>query len=103
MRAMPQLPTPPDMPGEVKAIIDAIGHSMRTEILHQLADRPQSAGELAESTGTVVSQIRKHLAILEDLELVSADRLPKDRGPGRGRAVLWSTHLQRAEEAGRTW
>jgi DNA-binding transcriptional ArsR family regulator len=103
MRAMPHLPTPPDMPGAVKAIIDAIGHSVRTEILHQLSRRPQTVRELADATGTVVSQVRKHLAILEDLDLVRADRPSEERGPGRGRVVFWATNQERAKEVGRRW
>lgn len=104
MRTMPSLPAPPDMPREVKVIIDAIGHSVRTELLRQLADRPLGVRELADATGTVVSQVRKHLAILEDLGLVVADVPSDERRPGgRGRAVLWSTNIKRAEEVGRIW
>ncbi len=104
MRSMPSLPAPRDMPTEVKVIIVAIGHSVRTEILRQLADRPLGVRELADATGTVVSQVRKHLAILEDLGLVVADVSPDERRPGgRGRAVLWSTNLGRAEEVGKIW
>ena len=104
MRSMPSLPAPPDMPTEVKVIIDAIGHSVRTEILRQLAERPLGVRELAEATGTVVSQVRKHLAILEELGLVVADVPPDERRPGgRGRAVLWSTNIERAEEVGKIW
>ncbi len=104
MRTMPSLPAPLDMPTEVKVIIDAIGHSVRTEILRQLADRPLGVRELAAATGTVVSQVRKHLAILEELGLVVADLPADERRPGgRGRAVLWSTNIKRAEEVGRIW
>ena len=104
MRTMPSLPAPRDMPTEVKVIIDAIGHSVRTEILRQLAERPLGVRELAVATGTVVSQVRKHLAILEELGLVVADSSPDERRPGgRGRAVLWSTDVKRAEEVGRRW
>lgn len=100
---MPYLPTPPDMPGAVKAIIEAIGHSVRTEILHQLSRRPQTVRELAEATGTVTSQVRKHLAILEALDLVRADRPLEERGPGRGRVVLWVTNQERVKEVGHSW
>ncbi|RYB88251.1 ArsR family transcriptional regulator [Nocardioides glacieisoli] len=104
MRTMPSLPAPRDMPTEVKVIIDAIGHSVRTEILRQLAERPLGVRELADATGTVVSQVRKHLAILEDLGLVIADVSPDERRPGgRGRAVLWSTNPERAKEVGKMW
>ena len=85
-------------------MIDAIGHSVRTEILRQLADRPIGVRELANATGTVVSQVRKHLAILEEFGLVVADVPPDERRPGgRGRAVLWSTNIKRAEEVGQLW
>jgi DNA-binding transcriptional ArsR family regulator len=101
---MPSLPVPHDMPTEMKILVDAIGHRIRTEILRQLADRPLGVQELAAATGTVVSQIRKHLAILEELGLVIADRSPEDRRPGgRGRSALWTTDTQRAEEVGRVW
>lgn len=104
MRTMPSLPAPPDMPTEVKIIIEAIGHSVRTETLRQLADRSLGVRELADATGTVVSQIRKHLAILEELGLVVADVPPGQRRPGgRGRAVQWSTNRKRAEEVGQIW
>lgn len=104
MLTMPSLPAPRDMPTEVKVIIDAIGHSVRTEILRQLADQPLRVQELADATGTVPSQIRKHLAILEELGLVVADASPDERRPGgRGRAVLWSTATKRAEEVGHIW
>lgn len=103
MRAMPHLPTPPDMPATIKAVIDAIGHAVRTEILRRLSSRPQTVRELADATGTVVSQVRKHLAILEELDLVRADRPSDERGPGRGRVVLWETNRERVREVGQGW
>jgi DNA-binding transcriptional ArsR family regulator len=103
MRAMPSLPSPPRMPREVAAIIDAIGNRLRTEILNLIAHTAMTASDLARSTGGDVTTIRRHLAILEELGLVEADRPPEDRGPGRGRFVLWKTNHQRAEEVGRRW
>lgn len=91
------------MPGAAKVIIEAIGHSVRTEILHQLSRRPQTVRELAGATGTVTSQVRKHLAILEELDLVRADRPLEERGPGRGRVVLWVTNPERVKEVGHNW
>lgn len=92
------------MPAEVKLIVDAIGHRVRTEILRQLAGQPRGVQELADATGTVVSQVRKHLAVLEELGLVIADVSPGERRPGgRGRAVSWSTAEGRVEEVGHTW
>ena len=104
MRFMPSLPAPPEMPTEVKIIVDAIGHSVRTEILCQLSQRPLGVYEIADATGTKETAARKHLAILEEVGLVIADAPPHERkSGGRGRAVLWRTNIERAEEVGRIW
>lgn len=92
------------MPTEVRTIIEAIGHSVRTEILRQLSERPLGVHEIAEATGTKETAARKHLAILEDAGLVIADTPPGERkSGGRGRAVLWRTNITRAKEVGRIW
>ncbi|CAN5190218.1 hypothetical protein BH09ACT12_BH09ACT12_01760 [soil metagenome] len=91
------------MPRDVEAIIDAIGNRLRSEILNLIAESPKTATSLAESTGSDVTTIRRHLAILEELGLVDADRAPTDRGPGRGRFVLWKTNHQRVEELSTRW
>ena len=91
------------MPREVVAVIDAIGNRVRTEILRLLAATPMTAGDLAKETGGDVTRVRRHLAVLEERGLVYADRPPEERGPGRGRSVLWRTDRARAEEAGRLW
>lgn len=103
MRLMPQQPTPPEMPEEVMTIIDATGNRVRTEVLRLLAHEAQTAAQLAEATNTDHRQMRRHLAVLEELGLVIADTPPGERGPGRGRFVLWKTNHQRAEEVGRIW
>lgn len=103
MRSMPRLPSPPDMPRDVLAIVDTIGNRVRTEILHLLARSPMTAGELADAVGGDVTHIRRHLAVLEELGLVVADRPPEQRGPGRGRSVVWRTSHRRVEEVGRAW
>jgi DNA-binding transcriptional ArsR family regulator len=100
---MPRLPSPPNMPPEVQAITDAIGNRVRTEILRLLAANPKTASDLAKQTGGDVTRVRRHLAVLEELGLVIADRPPQERGPGRGRFVLWRTDHPRAEEVGRLW
>lgn len=84
------------------AIIDAIGNRVRTEVLRLLACEAQSATQLARATDSDYRQMRRHLAVLEDLGLVVADTPPDQRGPGR-RGVLWRTNIERAEEIGRLW
>jgi DNA-binding transcriptional ArsR family regulator len=102
MRPVPRLSKPPEMPEGVLAIIDAIGNSARTEILRHLSLRAMSAPELAQLIDAHPSQVRRHLDVLEDLGLVTADHPRGDRR-AKGRVVLWTTDRTRAEEVGRIW
>lgn len=102
MRPVPRLSKPPTMPEEVLAIIDAIGNSARTEILRHLSSRTMSTREMADTVGVEHSRILRHLAVLEDLDLVSANHSRGERR-GVGRAVLWTTNRKRVEEVGRHW
>lgn len=90
------------MPEGVLAIIDAIGNSARTEILRHLSLRAMSAPELAKAIDADSSQVRRHLTVLEDLDLVTADHPRGDRR-AKGRIVLWRTNRARAEAVGRIW
>ena len=83
-------------------IIDAIGNSARIEILRHLSFQAMGTPELAEALGVSPSQVFRHLAILEDLDLVIADH-PRGARRAKGRVVLWETNYARAEEVGRTW
>lgn len=102
MRPVPRLSTPPTMPKELLAIISAIGNSARIEMLRQLSSGAMSTRELADAVGVEHSRILRHLAVLEDLDLVVADH---DRGQRRGvgRVVLWTTNRKSVEELGRRW
>jgi len=102
MQSVPRLSKPPNMPEGVLAMLDAIGNSARTEILRHLSLRAMSTPELAEAIGVSPSQVLRHLAVLEDLELVTADH-PRGSRRAKGRVVLWETNHQRAEEVGRSW
>ena len=102
MQRVPRLSKPPNMPEGVLAIIDAIGNSARTEILRHLSLRAMSIPELAEAIGVSPSQVLRHLAALEDLDLVTADH-PRGSRRAKGRVVLWETNHSRAEEVGKIW
>lgn len=99
---VPRLSKPPRMPEGVLAIIDAIGNSARTEILHLLSIRAMSAPDLAEDIGVHPSQIRRHLDALEDLGLVAADHPRGDRR-AKGRVVLWETNQVRVSDVANAW
>lgn len=102
MQRVPRLSKPPRMPEGVLAIIDAIGNSARTEILRHLSLRAMSATELAEVIDADPRVVRRHLSVLEDMGLVTADH-PRGGRRAKGRVVLWATDLARAEEVGRIW
>lgn len=102
MQPVPRLSKPPNMPEGVLAIIDAIGNSARTEILRRLSVRPMNAMELTDAVGIDHSRVLRHLAVLEDLELVSADH-PRGARRGVGRVVMWETNQARVNEVANTW
>lgn len=90
------------MPAGVVAIIDAIGNSVRTEILRHLSLRAMSATQLAEVIDADPRVVRRHLEVLEDMGLVSADH-PRGSRRGVGRVVVWETNEQRVNEVAIAW
>lgn len=102
MRHVPRLSKPASMPREVLAILDAIGNRVRTEILRHLSARHMTVAELADLTGVDRSSILRHLRVLEELGMVSADHPPGER-LGRGRLVLWHTNPTRVAEIANIW
>lgn len=102
MQRVPRLSKPPRMPEGVVAIIDAIGNSVRTEILRHLSLQAMSATQLAEVIEADPRVVRRHLEVLEDLGLVAADHPRGDRR-AKGRIVLWETDHARVEEVGKIW
>jgi DNA-binding transcriptional ArsR family regulator len=102
MQPVPRLSKPPNMPEEVLAMLDAIGNSARTEILRHLSVQPLSTPDLAKAIGVDHSRVLRHLAVLEDLGLVSADH-PRGSRRGVGRVVMWETNQQRVNEVAMAW
>lgn len=102
MRLVPRLSKPPNMPEEVLTIVGVIGNSARTEILRHLSVRPMSTTELAGDIGIDHSRVLRHLAALEDLDLVYADH-PRGSRRGVGRVVKWQTSQERVNEVAQAW
>lgn len=91
---------PGDMPEEVLAAIDVIGNNVRTEILRRLAQRPATAGDLAEQIGVHHGSVHRHLVVLEQHELVTTD---VDPGKRRGQTVVWRTDTAKVAEWAEVW
>ncbi len=83
-------------------MLDAIGNGARTEILRHLSVQSMSTPDLAEAIGVDHSRVLRHLAVLEDLGLVSADH-PRGSRRGVGRVVMWETNQQRVNEVAIAW
>lgn len=56
------------------AVFKALADPTRREILRLLRDGPRTSGEIAESFPTAWATISRHLAVLRDAGLVSAQR-----------------------------
>ncbi|MBF4636226.1 helix-turn-helix transcriptional regulator [Agreia pratensis] len=98
---MPRMTTPPGMPEEVSAVIDAIGNRARGALLHELAQNgPLTAPELARRVSASRESIHRHLLELESFGLTRADTA---RGQRHGRLVSWSANVDRIKELVDIW
>ena len=59
---------------ELDAIFKALADPIRREILEQLADGPESVGDLAEPHDVSLAAVSKHLHVLEDAGLLDIER-----------------------------
>lgn len=59
---------------DLDAIFSALAHPTRRALIEQLADGPESVGELAEPHEMSLAAVSKHLQILEDAGLIDVER-----------------------------
>jgi DNA-binding transcriptional ArsR family regulator len=59
---------------DLDAIFQALAHPIRRHILEQVADGPESVGELAEPHDVSLAAVSKHLHVLEDAGLVEMEK-----------------------------
>jgi DNA-binding transcriptional ArsR family regulator len=81
----------------------ALSDPTRRSILEQLADAPATIGELAEPLGLTLNGVKKHVGILEDVDLVLTTKVGRSRqcrlGPAELRDVtLWLDSYRQALE-----
>ena len=82
----------------------ALSDPTRRRILRRLARGPATIGELAEPFGLTLNGIKKHVAILQEVELVSTTKVGRSRECQLGRADLkdvtrWIDSYRQALEA----
>jgi DNA-binding transcriptional ArsR family regulator len=72
----------PESPGR------ALSDPTRRRILERLAGRPASIGELAEPFGLTLNGVKKHVGILEEVDLVVTAKVGRARECQLGPAQL---------------
>lgn len=98
---MPHQTAPRGIPGKVRSAIEIMGNAARTEILRHLARGPMTIAQLADVVGAAGPSIHRHLKVLEDAGLVTADRPPGSRfGPG---GAMWRAAPDRISEMAAEW
>lgn len=98
---VPPLVIPTGFPDEIAAATDVLGNVLRTEILHRLGQAPQSASELAQAIDTAQSSVHRHLAVLEQHELVEADLPLGERAGPVG--AQWTINTDRVRALAEAW
>ena len=88
------------MPTDMRVAINVMGKPVRTEILYHLSVHPRTSIELADLIGVHHTSIHRHLCLLEQLDLVTANVGPGHR---RGQTVKWHTDIQKVGQLGCLW
>ncbi len=76
------------MPNEV---FKALGHPLRRQIMALLRQGPQSSGELAEAFDAAWPTVTRHLNVLRDADLITAQR--------KGTSIIYRTNTSVVEDA----
>lgn len=102
MSVMPHAAYPVDLPAGVRLAVTIMGSAARASILHHLAKQRMSAPRLATLVPISHASVIRHLAALERMGLVHADR-PAGHRLGRGLATTWTTAPQAVEDLASAW
>lgn len=84
---------------DLDAIFQALAHPTRRALIEQLADGPESVGDLAEPHEISLAAVSKHLRVLEDAGLLAVEedgrvrRCHLDAAP-LGAAFGWLTRYR---------
>lgn len=95
---MPHITQPDDAEWspEIEAAVATFGNRARNEILRYLAHHsPATRGDIVAAVSSEAPSVAKHLIILEETGVITADREPGQR---HGRAPRYSTNKARIRE-----
>ncbi len=76
------------MPNEV---FKALGHPLRRQIMALLRQGPRSSGDLADQFDAAWPTVTRHLNVLKDADLITAER--------QGTSIIYRTNTSVVEDA----
>jgi len=76
------------MPNEV---FKALGHPLRRQIMALLRQGPKSSGDLADQFDAAWPTVTRHLNVLKDADLITAER--------QGTSIIYRTNTSVVEDA----
>lgn len=83
-------------------MVEALANAIRTELLHLLAGRQLTVGQLAGELGIPTVSAWRNLKALEDLGWVISHEEPGYRGRG-GLRVSWTVNAEAIHKSARLW
>ncbi len=72
-------------------VFKALGHPLRRQVMALLRQGPKSSGELAEAFDAAWPTVTRHLNILKDADLITAER--------QGTSIIYRTNTSVVEDA----
>lgn len=72
-------------------VFKALGHPLRRQVMALLRQGPKSSGELAEAFDAAWPTVTRHLNVLKDADLITAER--------QGTSIIYRTNTSVVEDA----
>lgn len=72
-------------------VFKALGHPLRRQVMALLRQGPKSSGELAEAFDAAWPTVTRHLNVLKDADLITAER--------HGTSIIYRTNTSVVEDA----
>jgi len=72
-------------------VFKALGHPLRRQVMTLLQKGPKSSGELAEAFEAAWPTVTRHLNVLKDADLITAER--------QGTSIIYRTNTSVVEDA----
>ena len=75
----------------INSVFSALGHPLRRQVMDLLRKGPKTSGELAEAFEASWPTVSRHLAVLKDADLITAER--------KGTSIIYRANSSVIEDA----